>query len=458
MELIIYSVAIFITIGLLFLLLEHPYKLGAIIIFMVLYQFNVETPLPLDSRGLLTLLLFIRLYFFDRDNLALTNNTLLKNKYFWLIFVFLIILLVFPIINSERIILLMKDIVLAFVNVFLGFIFVKNSDGRKALVYGVILAGLLSSVDLLFTFFTTGSLQIIKITDTLLGREPVILNHNYPGLLASMALFAIYFLWYRSKIYKPFLVLLILFTSIAVIISTSRSTILAFVIVFILASIFEDDLKHNLKKIVPLTSVLIMLLVGFFFSYNLFFVSATQDSYLDKIYYRLYEEPYKMLTGEASEFDKLSGQRIKGSMTFRAERWQEDFNKFTRLPITNQILGLGPKGYLEIAERVYKQSGYLRHQLASHNGYLLILLERGAVGFIIFIFLIFSLSINAIKKLSGYENKIIFPMIYFLLMLAIYSFAQNSELTSPYTYLIIGAVIGNIIHTSLEVEHEAEVT
>ena len=141
-------------------------------------------------------------------------------------------------------------------------------------------------------------------------------------------------------------------------------------------------------------------------------------------------------------------------MTFRAERWQEDFTKFTKLDLENQLFGLGPKGYLQIAERVYKQSGYLRHQLASHNGYLLILLERGIVGLTIFMFLIISLSFKGIKISS--EGGSIFPMIYILLIMAIYSFAQNSELTSPYTYLILGSVIGNIVHPPLVEDDEEE--
>lgn len=454
MEIIIYTLALFVVGIVVFLLIEQPYKLSSIVIFMMLYQFNVETPLPLDSRGLLTLLLFVRLYFFDKDNIEIVNNNLLTRSYFWLIIVFLVMLLIFPIVNSEKIVILIKDIVLASVNVVLGFLFVKNKSGQLSLVFGILLAAFFSSVDLIFTFSTTGSLQIIKLLDTLLGREPVLLNHNYPGLLASLGLFSIYFLWYRTRMNKILLIILTSLFSLAVLISTSRSAILAFIIVFIMASFFESDLKHNLKKIVPMGAVLLLFLVGFFFAYNIFFVSVSQDSYLDKIYYRLYQEPFELLTGEASEFDKLSGQRIKGSMTFRAERWQEDFTKFTKLDLENQLFGLGPKGYLQIAERVYKQSGYLRHQLASHNGYLLILLERGIVGLTIFMFLIISLSFKGIKISS--EGGSIFPMIYILLIMAIYSFAQNSELTSPYTYLILGSVIGNIVHPPLVEDDEEE--
>jgi O-antigen ligase len=140
-------------------------------------------------------------------------------------------------------------------------------------------------------------------------------------------------------------------------------------------------------------------------------------------------------------------------MTFRAERWQEDLSKFAKFDLENKIFGLGPGGAVQVSERVYRQSGFLKHQLISHNGYILILLERGIVGLLIFLFLIISLSLKSIKYLS--TDDIIFPMAYLLMLLAIYSFAQNSELTNPYTFLIIGTVIGNLVYSHLN-EEESE--
>ena len=35
-------------------------------------------------------------------------------------------------------------------------------------------------------------------------------------------------------------------------------------------------------------------------------------------------------------------------------------------------------------------------------------------------------------------------------MIIVYSFAQNSELTSPYTYLTFGCIIGNIVHSKIK--------
>jgi len=453
MEIVLYPFAVIVVSILVFIWVERPYLLGGVILFMLLYQFNIETPLPLDARGLLTLSLFVRLYVFDKENMLLINRNLLKNKYFWLLVAFIFIILVFPIIHSEKITKHLKTTFLAVINLIIGFLLVKTEDGRKALIFGILLAGILSAIDLIFTFSTTGSLLIIKVIDLILGRKLVLLNHNYPGLLSALGLLVIYFMWYRTKSNIVILILLSALLSLGIIISTSRSALLGFFIVLFLATYFEYDMRHNLKKIIPIGILLGMFLVGFFFIYNVFYVKSGSSSYIDKIYYRLYEEPFDMLTGkELNKFDKYSGQRVEGSMTFRANRWKKDLDKFMSLNLASQILGLGPKGYMKIAEKVYRKSGSLKYQLPSHNGYLLILMERGYLGLFLISFIFVFISFRAIKTTR--EINIVFPMIYILLVFIFYSFAQNSELTGSYTFLIIGSVLGNIIHTELEFDEE----
>jgi hypothetical protein len=200
--------------------------------------------------------------------------------------------------------------------------------------------------------------------------------------------------------------------------------------------------------------VFIIFLIGFYFIYTTFLSGKASNFYVDKIYYRLYEEPLQLLGGEEGEFDKWTGQRIRGSILFRADKWDSEFKKFSKLNLITQFFGLGPAGYQVIAEKIYRPSGNVRDQLPPHNGYLLILLERGILGLLLFLIIIFSISISAIKVSKA--DIISLPFVYILLIIVLYSFGQNAELTSAYTYLIFGCVIGNIIHSKINFQEEKE--
>lgn len=455
MEIIIYSFGILTALIFIFFIIVNPYKLVVLIIFMMFYQFNYETPFFLDARGLLGILLLTRLYLLDKESMKLTNTHLFGNKFTLLIMFFTLVILVEPIINSGNVIPHIRNILLLVVSLVIGFIMVQNEEGQKLIAYGIILAGILSSIDLIYTFLTSeaNSIDTIKLLDSLLGKQTFI-NHNYPGFLAGMGLLLIYLSWYYTEYNKNILFILVLVLSLGVLISTSRSTLLAIITVFTLMTFLVPKLRHNLKKIMSIGVVFIILLIGFYFIYTTFLSGKASNYYVHKIYYRLYEEPLQLLGGEEGEFDKWTGQRIRGSILFRADKWDSEFKKFSKLNLITQFFGLGPAGYLVIAEKIYRPSGNVRAQYAPHNGYLLILLERGILGLLLFLIIILSISISAIKVSKA--DIISFPFVYLLLIIVLYSFAQNAELTSAYTYLIFGCVIGNIIHAKINFQEEKE--
>jgi O-antigen ligase len=457
MDLTSYLILVFVTLIAIFFLIEKPYKIGTIIVFMMLYQFNFPTPLPLDARGTLLLLLFIRLYLFDRDNMRFTNTYLFGNIFTILILVFTLSILAEPIINSKSVISQARNILLPIVGLIVGFILVRNEEGRKAVAFGIILAGIISSVDLLYTFILAryDSIDTIKLPDLLLGKLTFI-NHNQPGSLCAMALLYVYLAWYQIKKQKPLLLTLGLLLSFGVLISTSRSALLAILIIFPLTTFFEPSLRHNLKKFMRLGIVFALILIGFYFVYNTFLYKKASNYYIDKIYYRFYDEPLQVLGGEEAKFNQWTGTRVEGSVNFRSKRWQYDIIKFTTLDLTKQLFGLGEKGYSKIAKKIYWKDGNAWEKTAPHNGYLLILLERGILGLLLYIIIIVSLSFSAVKVSK--LNNISYPFVYLLLLIMTYSFAQNSELTSTFTYLTFGCVIGNIAYSKILVHEEEEIS
>lgn len=450
MEIIIYLFVAIAAIVLIFLILEHPYHIVAIYFFMLLYQFNIETPLPVDFRGIILLILFVRLYIFDKENIRLINNRLIKNKYFLIIFIFLISILFIPIIESKSVFGHVREIILSIIAISIGFISVKEEVGKKAIVIGLLFAGFFSTIDLIFTFSTTGGLKIIKVIDLFLGKT-TLLNHNYPGFLASLSLLSLYLFWKFLKLPKVFLIGLSLFFGIGIVISTSRSAILGLIIPIIIVTFLEPSFKHNIKRIVPVILVVAISLVGFFFTYNIFYSSSAEKTFIDNVYYRLYEEPIEILTGNVTEYGEKSGKKITGSITFRAERWQNDFNKYLSLDLFDQLFGLGPKGFLKIIKKNYSWDGNVYEYFAPHNGYLIILIERGLFGLLLFFILLIGLSVSSINNI---ENN--FNIIYLIISVSIYSFGQNAELTSAFVYLMFGAVIGNLVQIDIGSKHQEE--
>jgi hypothetical protein len=396
----------------------------------------------------------VRLYFFDKENMWLTNTFLFGNKFLWLLLVFILLILAQPLINNHSVITYLKDIILVVVTLTTGFILVKNETGRKAIVYGIILAGIISSFDLMFTFFIarTDSLGTIRLLDLLLGKLTHI-NHNIAGYMSSTGLLFIYLAWNNTRLNKILLFALGLLLLLGVLISTSRSALLAILIVLPLMSFLEPTLKHNLKKIIPLGILTTFFLIGFFFIYNIFLADKVSTYYVGKIYYRLYEEPMQILGGEEDNiFDEWTGQRIKGSAQNRPDMWRYRLNKFMNLSFTQQFLGLGPHESLKLAEKIYNRSGYVEEPYAPHNGYLVILLERGILGLILFIIIIISISKSAVRISKEYQLS--FPFIYILLFLVIFSFGQNAELTNMWTYFLFGCVIGNIVYSKIQLKED----
>jgi len=285
-------------------------------------------------------------------------------------------------------------------------------------------------------------LNVVRLVDAILGRHMRSMNHNFPGMLSTMGIFFVFLMYARKEASRILLLFIGLFLFAGLILSTSRSGLFALIVIIILMNFMEEDLQRNLKRMVMLVVGLVILLVVFFFTYNAFLKTQGKPQFVDEIYYRLIGEPLQIVGLGNSNFDIYSGKKIQGSMTFRAAKWHEDFNKFKDFSLSIQMFGVGPHKYLTIARKEYRNEGNLRRQLEAHNGYLIILVERGILGLILYLLIIVTMSISAFKIIQLYQLKV--PVIYLYLFIVFYSFAQNSELVGVYSYLLMGGILGNI--------------
>ncbi|MBK7105262.1 MAG: O-antigen ligase family protein [Ignavibacteriae bacterium] len=438
MEILIYTVAVLVVAVVLFLLVEQPYFLIAPLTFATFYVFNIEIPFPIDSRGLLVLLIFLRLYIFDKENMVLVNDHLFRNKIFLMIIFFLIFELIVPISEGEKFISYLKEILLIIVSVIIGFLGMQNNIGKKSFLIGLFFAGILSSIDLIFTFFTTGELNIIRVIDLLMGNK-VIGNHNYPGLLSGVAFLFAYICLSRNIFNKFLMFAVMVFLFIGMLFSTSRSTLGGVIFVFFMINFFERDFRVKIKRIYLSIFILLLLYVGGLFYFQFTGIPNNRFTFQGVFYYRLYSEPLQYFGKSQLSFNPYTGELIEGSMNFRSEKWKKDLLKFFKNDPAHQFFGLGPGGYLEISEKVYNKWNNVKGQYAAHNGYIFILIERGFLGLFLFLAIIITLSFYLLKK--SFYSEVQFPFVYLFIAIVFYSIGQNSELTSRFVFMLIGGLI-----------------
>ena len=461
METIIYFLAgIGIAIGA-FLFFEKPHYLIGLLVFMMVYIFNIGIPGPLDARGLILLMLFVRIVILDRENLSTLFNTVFKNPYFIFITLFILMMAIVTYSFELNLKISLKLFLLSVISILMGYYIISNEASRKAFIIAVVAAGVLSVFDLVVHYWQFGgvsnSLNIFRPLDIISTRaldKKSYVNHNFPGMLAGLAFLVVYII-HKKKIWTRIFTYSLMFILIGgVFLSTSRSTIVAIVAVIFLINFYSTTSTINYKKLVLTLIMIVFFYSTFYFVYNIFFEKTKyQENLVNMIYYRLYEEPLELMGSGDKQFDKYSGESKEGSIRFRFDKASHDVTKFFSKDIISIAFGFGKGGYKYIGQRRFGEGGVFSYILAPHNGYVMILIENGLLGLIIFLLFSIGLIIKSIRYQSDGDS---IPIGYIYLGLAIFSVAQNSELTSTLSFLLIGGMISDVIHPYFFDEEDEE--
>jgi hypothetical protein len=443
MDFILYSTVLLVVLALTFFAIEKPYIVATILVFCFVYRFNVELPGPLDARAILTLFLFFRLIVFDKQNLILLKKYLFRDFNWSLLILFLLINFYTTFMNYGSLRGLIQGTSLLIISLLLGFIVIINGQGKKVFLYGIGLAGILTTIDILWSTIMFSSLQIRSLFKVVLLRESftehTASNHNPMGLICSYALILIFFSWIKKQTPKTISLPLLFFFSLGLLISTSRSSLIAVVIALTILFLVQKEIQFNLNKVLIGFIGTTLFLVSFYFLYNTILSSGQfKSSFIDQTYYRLYEEPMSLIGGNEGKVFNKQGKLKEGNARGRVERSTKDLKKYFRLDLETQLFGIGQGGY-----RInnFGEDYNVVNPVDAHNGYVLILVERGIIGFLLYIAVIISLSFKSFKLLNN--NLIDTPLIYIILVLVFYAVAQNSELTQSLAFLFFGAAIGN---------------
>ncbi|MCK7516494.1 MAG: hypothetical protein MZV64_01585 [Ignavibacteriales bacterium] len=140
--------------------------------------------------------------------------------------------------------------------------------------------------------------------------------------------------------------------------------------------------------------------------------------FLEEITFRLIEEPIAVLRknlGYSYNIYDLD------ALDWRGESAEIAFNVFLDLPPFQQIVGVGYGGYL--------QNNMGRNNLNPHNGFLLLLIEGGLAGLILYVYMVGGEMWKSILNFRFSSSLLA------LVFMILYCLGQNEELTSAVTFL-----------------------
>jgi hypothetical protein len=186
------------------------------------------------------------------------------------------------------------------------------------------------------------------------------------------------------------------------------------------------------SKIISITAVCIVLAI--FILPIATSVLGIKSEFLETITVRLVEEPVAML-------NKMMGNSYKAESMETVE-WREEasllaYNYYMNRPPDDQAIGIGYGGFL---------ARDIGHGYDAHNGILLLLIETGFIGFIIYFSLIISFWIKV--RSLGLSSPAFVSIIFIIL----YVTSHNKEITSFFAFLIMGSLIAEIKHASMPEE------
>jgi O-antigen ligase len=213
---------------------------------------------------------------------------------------------------------------------------------------------------------------------------------------------------------------------LGVLMSTSRSTLLGIIAISIFLIFRELKHRERARKAV----LLLMMAIGILFL-SLFLFSTLQSyfnlktEFIERITQRLVDEPVAV-------FNKHLGMNYNAqaleALDWREEASADAYAAFLNLTTLEQLFGIGYYGF------VARDLGHTG--LNPHNGFLLLVIENGVIGL-----LMYSILILTIIKKSIKVNDNIPPLVTTLIFVIFYCIGQNGELTSSITFLFISTLI-----------------
>jgi hypothetical protein len=411
----------------LYSLLNKPDRIAILLFTCVIADINFDLPgSPLNFRSFVGLVLFIKVL---SDSARLPGPSFMSTSYSKYIIVFILYVFAITYANGLLNAGIVKEYLFALLCAYLGYYYYMKNAGYRIFRTSIIIAGISCLGDLAWTYYLGGGLWIQRIYFSFTPSFAVF-NHNFFGYICAIAfvfLLGDYLTDNGNKKWNLFLMPVMFF---GVLLSTSRSSILILIIVSIVLITKGLLSKKNSKKAYKLVIVTVSCLVLAMFLFQMLAaVFHVNSEFMEQITGRLIDEPVAII-------NRAIGNDFKAesldSMDWRAEASEIAYNTFmTKLDSSEQMFGIGHEGFMA------RSYGYMGIYDA-HNGVLLMLIEFGVVGTLIYS----SMLASFISRF--WSLKLFSPLMVCLVFIILFITSHNRELVSIFVFLITGSMAAEL--------------
>lgn len=428
------TVLFLLVVGVLFayFLIYKPEIIAVLFFTITIADINFEVPgLPLNARAVIGLTLLVRSLVPNKDfKYPPFFSTNARYIIFFLVYG-VIITIAYDLVDFNFV----KTYALTAVSAWCGYYFFCKTGDFTYLKKSVILAGIICFADLTYSYAVIGHFPVQRIYLALLkvptqfnenGDIIEIINHNYYGLICGISFVFLINEYINKKNAGKYTLILLPLMFLGVLMSTSRSSLLGIVGISVFLIGYQLRSKQSSRKALKLATlgVSVIFLALFLFA-TVQEVFTLKSEFLENITQRLVDEPVAV-------FYKHMGFNYNAqsldALEWRGEASSNAFEAFLNLKTDEQIFGIGFWGF------VVRNLG--RNNLPPHNGLLLLLIENGIVGLILYTLLVFSIIKESLRK-----QKNISPLVTILIFIIIYCIGQNGELTSSITFIFVVSLI-----------------
>lgn len=419
----------------LYALFKKPDLIALLLFTLVVADVNFDLPGGLPLRTTITLILFIRIYGEQSASgyPGFFSNSLTRHLVFFLVYISLVSTM-----NGLMTVALVKEFLLSLVSAYLSYYYYFKKNSHTLLKSAMILGGLICLADLAYTYAVYGGFPVVRIYYSFSSRWEYN-NHNFFGYICGTAFIFLLSDYLSSKTPDKLTLAIMPLMFLGVLLSTSRGALVAMIIMTVILIGRALMSKNKGKKAYTIITITVVCIIMAAFILPIATsVLGIKSEFLETITTRLVEEPLAMI-------NKMMGNSYKAESMETVE-WREEasslaYNYYMNLPSNDQATGIGYGGFL---------ARDIGHGYDAHNGILLLLIETGFVGFIIY----FSLVISFWMKVKSL--KLSSPAFSAILFIILYVTSHNKEITSFFAFLIMGSLIAEIKQASMPQEVVSE--
>ena len=354
-------------------LAKKPDLLAILLFTLIIADINFDIKAGLPLRSTLTVLLFARIF---GEMKSSEHPGFLSNSQVWHLIFFTVWILMISAFNGLLNMELFKTFFLAILSAALAYYYFFKYRNHEILKISMILGGLICLGDLAYTYAFCGGFPVRRIYPLLTGMEPSYNNHNFFGYICGTC-FVFLLSDYLTNLKRSATKLSLWMMPpmfLGVLLSTSRGAMVAMILVAVvlIGKAMMSRTEGAGKKATTLVTITIVCLLLALFIFQIAATLGIQNDFMQTMTGRLIDEPIAM-------FNKMLGNKYNAasmdSMEWREEASSLAYKYFMGLPSSDQVMGIGYGGFL--ARDI--GSGY-----DAHNGVLLLLIETGVIGFVIY--------------------------------------------------------------------------